>query len=108
MPGPVAIACQTCSGESTGALDAFPDGVWLVELAPFSPMDGPDVLCRLVETLISVLGVRDDAADIAGTPADPVRLVSAALAGKQVLLVLDNCEHVVEPVGELALAGGVA
>lgn len=71
-------------------LDEFPDGVWLVELAPLS--DGGLVW----PTLGAVLGVRE-------LPADPVRggggPVSTAiveqLRTKQVLIVLDNCEHLI-------------
>jgi predicted ATPase/class 3 adenylate cyclase len=62
-------------------LDEYPDGVWLVELAPLAD---PDLASQ---TVASVLGVREE----------PGRPLTATLAdylrGKQALLVLDNCEH---------------
>ncbi|WP_344472445.1 BTAD domain-containing putative transcriptional regulator [Nonomuraea monospora] len=91
------------------------DGVWMVELAPVS--EPGDVAGALLE----VLGLREDrpryrpaeeelgrhkAADPAGLAferaADPVAVAVEALAGRRVLLVLDNCEHLVGPAAELA------
>ncbi|MBP1694247.1 MAG: LuxR family transcriptional regulator [Chloroflexi bacterium] len=65
-------------------IDEFPDGVWLIELAPISDP-------ALVEqTVASVLGVREK----------PDRLLSNLLVedlrNKHLLLILDNCEHLVE------------
>ncbi|MFI7126186.1 BTAD domain-containing putative transcriptional regulator [Nonomuraea sp. NPDC050153] len=67
----------------------FPDGVWLTELAGAA---------EVAAAVAAVLGVRDD---------DAVPLASrlaGALAGKRVLLVLDNCEHLVEQAAELVSA----
>ncbi|MFI0354309.1 BTAD domain-containing putative transcriptional regulator [Actinomadura sp. 9N407] len=82
--------------------DAFPGGVLAVELAALAP---GGAVAGVIEAVAAVLGVRDDAT------ARPMpeersrslleRLVEA-VQGKQMLLVLDNCEHVVEPVAELA------
>ncbi|MFI7146322.1 AfsR/SARP family transcriptional regulator [Nonomuraea sp. NPDC050022] len=79
----------------------FPGGVWLVELAsaassasptsPTSPTQGV-----VAEVVATVLGVRDDA------PGSVVDRLAAALRTSATLLVLDNCEHVVEQVAELA------
>ncbi|WP_412519364.1 tetratricopeptide repeat protein [Actinomadura madurae] len=44
------------------------------------------------------LGLRDDA----GSGADPAARLGDALRGERTLLVLDNCEHVAEPVARLA------
>ncbi|MEO3824650.1 BTAD domain-containing putative transcriptional regulator [Actinomadura sp. B10D3] len=44
------------------------------------------------------LGLRDDA----GSGADPAARLGDALRGARTLLVLDNCEHVAEPVARLA------
>ncbi|MEV3983116.1 BTAD domain-containing putative transcriptional regulator [Nonomuraea sp. NPDC049758] len=69
----------------------FADGVWLVELAGAG---GADV----AEAVAAVLGVRDD---------DSVPLASrlaGVLAGRSALLVLDNCEHLVEQVAGLVSA----
>ncbi|MFI7466242.1 BTAD domain-containing putative transcriptional regulator [Nonomuraea sp. NPDC049646] len=69
----------------------FADGVWLVELAGAGDAD-------VAEAVAAVLGVRDD---------DSVPLASrlaGVLAGRNALLVLDNCEHLVEQVAGLVSA----
>jgi predicted ATPase/transcriptional regulator with XRE-family HTH domain len=65
-------------------LDEYPDGVWLVELAPIRD-------AQLVPFLVaSTLGVREeDGRSILST-------LVAALRGRRLLLVLDNCEHLVD------------
>ncbi|WP_063784402.1 BTAD domain-containing putative transcriptional regulator [Streptomyces sp. SBT349] len=76
------------AAEATGE---FADGVWLVELAAAS---GPGVKGAVA----AVLGVRDDA-----VPGGPLgERLAEVLADRRTLLVLDNCEHVVEPVAALA------
>ena len=77
--------------ELAGAvLGDFPDGVWFVELAPVAD-------ARLVPQVVaSVLGVKEE----------PDRPVVEALARhldkRHVLLILDNCEHVVRACAEMA------
>ncbi|WP_171074353.1 BTAD domain-containing putative transcriptional regulator [Nonomuraea basaltis] len=68
---------------------AFPDGVWLVELAG---------AVNVAEVVAAVLGIRDDAA-VALAPR-----LAGALAAKRMLLVLDNCEHLVTQAAELVSA----
>ncbi|PSL54725.1 putative ATPase [Saccharothrix carnea] len=63
-----------------------PDGVWLVELAGVGRAE------QVVSAVADVLGVREDASGTA---------LVEALRGREVLLVLDNCERLVEPVAEL-------
>ena len=68
---------------------SFGDGVWLVELAPLS--DPEDV----GQALASVLGVREE-------PGRPLTQILADEVGsKDVLVVLDNCEHLVEACASL-------
>jgi predicted ATPase/DNA-binding SARP family transcriptional activator len=70
--------------------DAFPDGVWLVELATL----GQDGL--VPSTVANALGLREH-------PQRPAAdLLVARLAGARALLVLDNCEHLVAEVADLA------
>ncbi|MFI6818190.1 BTAD domain-containing putative transcriptional regulator [Nonomuraea sp. NPDC050328] len=85
------------AAEGLGA--AFPDGVWLVELAGVS--GGP---MAVAETITAELCVRDEPATGARPgvrPAELAHRLADALSGQRLLLVLDNCEHLVEPVAEL-------
>ncbi|MGW0733070.1 BTAD domain-containing putative transcriptional regulator [Streptomyces sp. NPDC002851] len=78
---------------AAGRAGDFADGVWLVELA--SAGTGAEVR----EAVAAVLGLREELR--APERSVPGRLADA-LADRNMLLVLDNCEHVVEPVAELA------
>ncbi|GAA3230876.1 hypothetical protein GCM10020216_049150 [Nonomuraea helvata] len=69
--------------------DRFADGVWLVELARI----GNPAL--LVNELAEVLGVRDE---VPGRLLDGLR---TRLRGADALIVLDNCEHLVDRCAEL-------
>jgi predicted ATPase/DNA-binding winged helix-turn-helix (wHTH) protein len=71
-------------------LPKFTDGVWIVELESLSD---PDLV---LSTVAAVFG-------FAGGPASPERL-AAALAPKRLLLVLDNCEHVIDAAARIAEA----
>jgi non-specific serine/threonine protein kinase len=62
---------------------AFPDGAWLVEL---SPLQDPVLLAQAVG---QALGIADTAAG------DPVEALSRFLAQRWLLMVVDNCEHLV-------------
>jgi predicted ATPase/DNA-binding SARP family transcriptional activator len=80
---------------AAGRAARFPDGAWLVELAAVRTPDS------VVDVVAAALGVRDETE--AGTR--PTRLadrLAGALRGQSALLVLDNCEHLVEPVAALA------
>src|ERR687889_949352 len=68
---------------------SYPDGVWLVELAPITE---PGLVAQEVA---NVLGVQERP----GEP--PTDVLVEALAAKEMLLVLDNCEHVVEEAARL-------
>ena len=71
-------------------LDQYPDGAWFVELAPISD---PLLLPR---TTAIAIGLRDE-------PQRPViDMLCDYLRGKQLLLILDNCEHLVEACAQLA------
>ncbi|MFR9727400.1 BTAD domain-containing putative transcriptional regulator, partial [Streptomyces sp. MS19] len=76
-------------------LGELPDGAWLVELAPVGP--GGDV----AQAALAGLGLRDT---LLGGPqhAEPADRLVAALRDREALLVLDNCEHVVDAAAVLA------
>jgi predicted ATPase/DNA-binding SARP family transcriptional activator len=83
----------------------LPAGVWLVELAPVhEPVD-------LGQAVLAALGLRERRLlDHAGEgramgvvePADAIARLVEALAGAELLIVLDNCEHLIAAVAELA------
>ncbi|MQA09068.1 MAG: AfsR/SARP family transcriptional regulator [Pseudonocardiaceae bacterium] len=81
----------------------YPDGVWLVELAALNPPSGT---ADVAGAVAAVLDIRDDAVPGHGLPpGEPVDLTDrlvGALRNKRMLLVLDNCEPVIEPVAKLA------
>ncbi|MBA2893596.1 ATP-binding protein [Nonomuraea soli] len=68
----------------------FADGVWLVEL---SELQDPELLAHEV---CGVLGVRDQ------TARQQVQVLADHLADKQVLLLLDTCEHLVDHCAALS------
>ena len=67
----------------------FADGAWLVELAAV-PDPG-----QVAEVIAARLGL----------PAAPGLPVAAVLGRQQLLLVLDNCEHMLAAVAELCVGG---
>lgn len=79
-------------GLAEEAVRHYPDGVWFVELAP---LRDPRLV---VETIGAMFGL----ANQAGRPACEV--MTTFLRRKQLLLVLDNCEHLAEEIARLAEA----
>jgi predicted ATPase/DNA-binding SARP family transcriptional activator len=79
----------------------MPDGVWLVELAPISdPTEVPHaVLGALGLREIAVLNARDR---VVVAELDPVERLCLGLHGKRMLILLDNCEHLVGAAAQLA------
>ena len=73
------------------AAAAFPDGVWLAELA------GPALAGARTpaDAVMAVLGIRDDSG------MDPSDRLAEALRTSRMLLILDNCEHLVDQVAKL-------
>jgi predicted ATPase/DNA-binding SARP family transcriptional activator len=84
-------------------VDRFPDGVWLVELAGLRRPGGEGVTGSPAEAVMTVLGIRGDAPPgLRGNgPAGLTERLAGALQNEHLLLLLDNCEHLVEPVAEL-------
>jgi predicted ATPase len=78
--GKTRLAVEAAAGE----LGRFADGVWLVEFAGLSTSD------LLAETIAKVLAL-PEAPDLA-----PLEQLGAFLQARHLLLVLDNCEHLIE------------
>jgi predicted ATPase/DNA-binding SARP family transcriptional activator len=82
-------------------LDADGTPVWFIELATSGPGSGPG---DLAQEMLPALGVRDvrvpDGSAAAAQPRDPVDQLTEAF-GQPGVLVLDNCEHVIESAAAL-------
>ncbi|GGP75902.1 AfsR/SARP family transcriptional regulator [Streptomyces sindenensis] len=97
--GPGGAGKTRLSQEAAEAVaEAWPDGVWLAELAP---VDDPDTV---PEAVLTALGARETVLRGAGaeelratdrTAADPVVRLTEHCAPRRMLLLLDNCEHVI-------------
>ena len=72
-------------------LPFFPDGVWFVELAPLAD---PSLV---PQTVAAVLGVR-------GGERPVLEALVESLRDKTMLLILDNCEHLIDACASLAEA----
>lgn len=69
---------------------SFPDGCWLVEL---SALHDPALLPRAIS---ATLGLPDESSR------DPLSALADHLADREMLIVLDTCEHLVDACAELA------
>jgi predicted ATPase len=67
----------------------FPDGVWLVELGEVRDES------MLVDMMTATLGMRDQSAK------PPLEVLIDFMCARQLLLVLDNCEQVVDAVSKI-------
>jgi predicted ATPase/DNA-binding CsgD family transcriptional regulator len=75
---------------AAGLLDGAGDGVWFADLAPLAD---PDLVAV---TVANVLGIRQE-------PGRPVLdTLVEAVGGRSLLVVLDNCEHVIGACAKLA------
>ncbi|OAH11299.1 AfsR/SARP family transcriptional regulator [Streptomyces jeddahensis] len=84
--------------------DAAPDGVWLAELAPVDdPRDVPEAVLTAVgarETVLRGAGAEEMRA-LADRHDDPLVRLAEHCAKRRMLLILDNCEHVVDAAAQL-------
>jgi predicted ATPase/DNA-binding SARP family transcriptional activator len=103
LTGPGGAGKTRLSVEASAQLsDQLPDGVWFVPLAPVR--DAVDV----PQAVLTAIGLQEsgwladpaEAAWLAGL--QPLDRLADALAPRRLLLVLDNCEHLVEAVAWLA------
>jgi predicted ATPase/DNA-binding SARP family transcriptional activator len=80
---------------SAGQLEHAPDGVWFVPLAPVR--DALDV----PQAVLTAMGLPEPAL-LTELVVPPLDRLADALTSQQTLLVLDNCEHLVDSVAGLA------
>ena len=93
LTGPGGVGKSRLAQEAAGGLlDEYPDGVWLVELAPLADP-------ALVPLAVAqVLGLREE-------PGRPLlATLTDYLQSRRLILVLDNCEHLVAACAQLAAA----
>ncbi|WP_328944978.1 winged helix-turn-helix domain-containing protein [Streptomyces sp. NBC_00250] len=87
-----------------GAADgAWPDGVWVAELAAVTDPEA------VVEAVLAAVGARETVLRGAGAEElragdDPLARLVEHCAGRRMLLLLDNCEHLVAAAAALAEA----
>jgi non-specific serine/threonine protein kinase len=75
---------------ASSLLEVFPDGVWLVELAPLSD---PNLV---PQTVMSALGLREQPGEAAS------QTLIGWIGRRRLLLLLDNCEHLIDACADLA------
>jgi predicted ATPase/DNA-binding winged helix-turn-helix (wHTH) protein len=88
-PGGVGKTRLAIAGGQRSAAD-YPDGVWLIDLAPLSD---PSLVVSAVATALE-LGRSETALSAA--------IVVSVIRSRRLLLILDNCEHLVGAAAELA------
>jgi predicted ATPase/DNA-binding SARP family transcriptional activator len=105
----LAVAAGLAEHSTTSTAETVAsDGIWFVELGTV-PRPAPDgthtAVAGVADLIASILGIHDEpggsTASGAGRPSTMDRL-ARSFHGRQVVLVLDNCEHLVEPVADLA------
>ncbi|MDG4860750.1 BTAD domain-containing putative transcriptional regulator, partial [Streptomyces sp. T-3] len=119
--GPGGVGKTRLSLEAAEAVrEAWPDGAWVVELAAVQPekatpeatQDAAGAVQGVAEVALTALGARETAVRGAGAAdelaaaaaRDPLAQLVEQCGRRRMLLVLDNCEHVIGAAAELAQA----
>ena len=84
--GKTRLAMQAAAAE----LDQFADGVWLIELAPLS----------LPQFVIGIIAKAVGASEVSAE--SPLETLATFLEPKRMLLIFDNCEHLLAECSRLA------
>ncbi|MFC5172973.1 ATP-binding protein [Streptomyces mutomycini] len=106
--GPGGAGKTRLSMEAAEAADAgrrWPDGVWLAELAPVEdPSTVPEVVLTALgarQTVLPGAKTEELRAVDRGTGDAPLVRLTEHCGGRRMLLLLDNCEHVVDAAARL-------
>ncbi|MEV4923631.1 AfsR/SARP family transcriptional regulator [Streptomyces roseoverticillatus] len=103
--GKTRLSQEAAEAAAAGGGGGWPDGVWFAELAP---VDDP---ATVPETVLTALGGRETvvrttadglraASDASAT--DPLARLTEHCAARRMLLVLDNCEHLIDAAARVA------
>jgi predicted ATPase len=98
LTGPGGAGKTRLAGEAAARLlERMPGGVWMVELGSVTSPDD------LPQALLSLFGAREIGllAPLGATAVAPLERLEEAIGGKRLLLVMDNCEHLVAAVAAL-------
>ncbi|MDF9814674.1 BTAD domain-containing putative transcriptional regulator [Streptomyces sp. SPB162] len=111
LTGPGGSGKTRLSEEAGAALagSGYPDGVWIAELAPLEhpeavPQAVLSALGRRDTTIFGVAreGIKGSGGGTGADAGDPTARLLEHCAHRRLLLVLDNCEHVIGAAAELA------
>lgn len=111
LTGPGGSGKTRLSEEAGAALTGpgYPDGVWIAELAPLEHPDAVpqavlSALGRRDTTIFGVAreGIKGPGGGAGADTGDPTARLLEHCAHRRLLLVLDNCEHVIGAAAELA------
>ncbi len=86
--GKTRLALKVASTVTTGG--RLPDGIWLIELAALNDAQ------LVVHAIASTLQIREQVHQ------PLTATLAAALQARQILLILDNCEHLIDACAEVA------
>ncbi|MEV7280457.1 BTAD domain-containing putative transcriptional regulator [Streptomyces sp. NPDC093111] len=95
LTGPGGVGKTRLSAEVARGLQDAGDEICFVELAALPDGSG------LAQALLAALGLRGSGLQLAEGPLEPVDRLVTALAARPLLLVLDNCEHLVDEAAAL-------
>ena len=84
------------------SLEDFPDGVWFIELAPIA--EPAQVALAVAQALVSPTNPAESfgASTADASESDHLSTITAHVADKHLLVILDNCEHLVDACAQLA------
>ncbi|MFJ2702772.1 BTAD domain-containing putative transcriptional regulator [Streptomyces sp. NPDC087428] len=105
--GPGGAGKTRLSQEAAESVDpaTWPDGVWMAELAPVEDPDSvPEAVLTALggrETVLRGAGAEELRAVERGGGAEPLARLTEHCSGRRMLLLLDNCEHVIEAAAAL-------
>jgi predicted ATPase/DNA-binding SARP family transcriptional activator len=98
LTGPGGAGKTRLSAEVTGGLlDDYPDGVWFVPLAPVT------TAVDVAQAVLQAIGVSDSLGSIESRELQsPLERLIDVLRNRRLLMIFDNCEHLVDAVARLA------